>query len=180
MIGSERILAGRYAAALLRVCEESFTPEVLKSLEDAAGFFKEHKQALFLLELPDFPRAEKHRIMQKLFAIMQLPACFEDVVLLLGEHHRLSLVGDIFRLVLEQYQEHHAIMPVQITSAVALQDKQLQAVQAFLAQKTGKHILYTQHIDKTLIDGIRAQSRDVLWEYSVRKKLREMRLSVIR
>ena len=180
MSDSERILAGRYAAALLRVCEESCTIEVLKSLEDAVVFFKEHKQALFLLELPDFPRTEKHRIMQKLFIIMQLPVCFQDLVLLLGEHRRLSLVGDVFRLILEQYQERHALMQVQITSAVALQDTQLQAVQAFLAQKTGKHILYTQHIDKTLIDGIRAQSRDVLWECSVRKKLREMRLSVIR
>jgi F-type H+-transporting ATPase subunit delta len=177
---AETVLARRYATALLRVCGDQFSQEDIDSLKHAVTFFKTHKAALYFLALPDLAARSKKDIVKKLFELVKLPACFQSLVRLLARHKRLRLLAPVLMCVIALYQEQHGIMNVHVQSSSLLDDAQLQVVRAFLSDKTGKKIIYTYAVKKDLIAGIRLQSDTLLWEYSVRKKLRAIRLSVIR
>lgn len=177
---AESVLAHRYAAALLRVCGDQFSENDLLAMQRAVGFFKTHAPALYFLSLPDLAAQEKKEIIQKLFEMVELPHCFHQLALLLSVHKRLDLIAPILAVALELYKEQHGIMDVHIQSSGALDEAQLKIIQEFLARMSAKTIKYTHSVDKDLIAGIRLQSSTLLWEYSVRKKLRAIRLSVIR
>lgn len=177
---AEALLARRYALALLRVCGDQFSHDDLLAMQRAVEFFKSHAPALYFLRLPDLPVHAKNEIVQKLFETVKLPHCFHQLAALLSQHKRPGLIAPILTLVLELYKEQHGIMDVRIESSSALDAAQLKIIQAFLAQMSAKTINYTHRVDPDLIAGIRLQSSSVLWEYSVRKKLRAIRLSVIR
>ena len=177
---TEQFLARRYATALLRVCGEQFSQDDCVAMQRAQMFFRSHAPALYFLSLPDLVSQEKKEIVQKLFEMVQLPCCFYDLALLLSRHKRLNLIAQVLAFTLKLYKEQHGIMDFRIESSASLDEAQLQTIQEFLAQKAAKSINYTQGVDKKLIAGIRLQSDTLLWEYSVRKKLRAIRLSVIR
>lgn len=177
---SETVLARRYAAALLRVCGDQFCHDDLLAMQRAVEFFKSHAPALYFLRLPDLPAYAKKEIMQKLFEMVKLPHCFHQLALLLSMHKRLGLIAPILEVALELYKEQHGLMDVRIESSSALDEAQLKIVQAFLARMSAKTINYTHRVVPDLIAGIRLQSPTLLWEYSARKKLRAIRLSVIR
>lgn len=176
----ERLLARRYAVALMRVCGDDFTVDTQVAMKQAIAFFKEHKPALYFLGLPDFPVHEKNVIIHKLLETVKLPECFHALVKLLGEHKRLRLIMPVLLATLALYQDRHGIMDVTVTSADVLQDAQKNIVQQFLAEKIDKKLQYTFQVEEDLIAGIRIQSNTLLWEYSVRKKLRALRLAVLR
>ena len=177
---TEQVLTRRYATALLRVCGDKFTQDDLGAMHRAADFFRTHSSALYFLGLPDLDVREKKVIVQKLFEIVKLPDCFRNLVHLLGQHKRMKLVAPVLDATLRLYQEQHGITDVHIESSAPLDEAQLQTIQAFLADTTAKTINYTYDINPELIAGIRLQSDTLLWEYSARKKLRAIRLSVLR
>ena len=177
---AEALLARRYATALLRVCGDQFSQDDLLAMQRAVGFFRTHAPALYFLRLPDLAAQAKKEIVQKLFEIVKLPGCFHQLALLLSVHKRLALIAPILTLALELYKEQHGVMDVHIESSSSLDEAQLKIIQEFLARKSAKAINYTHSVDTDLIAGIRLQSDTLLWEYSVRKKLRAIRLSVLR
>ena len=177
---ADQFLARRYAQALLRVCGNQFSPETIAVITHANAFLRKNEQVRYFLSLPDFPVREKSKLIQRLLDTLQLPICFKNVVVLLADHKRLRLLVSVLDSIVRLYQDQQGIMSMKISSSTQLQEKQLDMLRRFLEEKTGKSIQDTFNVDKSLIAGIRLQSDSLLWEYSVRKKLRAIRLSVMR
>ncbi len=106
------------------------------------------------------------------------PSCM-NLMALLVKQKRASLWCAILRYIVTLYQEKHRIMDLLVQSVPELSSEQLLAVKQFIADKTNHDIIIQHQVDPDLIAGIRARSDTVLWEYSIAKKLRAIRLSCI-
>ncbi len=180
MTQAERILAHRYAAAFITVCGPRIDFDNFLLIKGAAEYFKQHKKVMFFLSLPSLRAEQKKDILYSLFKKLNLPSCFDDLLNLLVNSKRAQLFGHVLEYIVSLYLEKHGIMEFDIESSSSLGADQLKALQQFLAQRTGKDIIYKYRENKNLIAGIRMQSDTYLWEYSVRKKLRTISLSLMR
>jgi ATP synthase F1 delta subunit len=175
-----QILARRYALAYLYSFEKELSFDLIDSLEKAKVFFCQHQKALYFLSLPTITKDTKMRIMHHLFAQFKLPVSIGKLMELIIVHKRTSLWREILQYIVNLYQQQHKLMTVCIESSPKLNDDELEIVKQFLARKTGNDIIYKYRVNPDLIAGIKAQSDTILWESSIAKNIRAIRLSLIR
>lgn len=173
-----RILARRYAFAYLNLFSEDISVQALEHLQKAKQFFIEHKRALYFLSLPTIEREKKCSIMHDLLKKLLLPESLNALMQLLIVQKRVMLWPDILTYIITFYEHRTNIMHLVIESSCELEQKQLHTIKQFLADKTGKDIIYEYHVNKELIAGVRARSDTLLWECSIAQKLRDIRLSL--
>lgn len=178
MTHAERTLSHRYATAFIAVCGPKISYDDFLMIKQAAEYFKKHTKVTFFLSLPSLSIDQKKELVFNLFKRLNLPTCFDDLLRLLVTSKRAQLLGFVLEYVVELYLEQHNIMVFDIESSSPLRKDQLEILQQFLAQRTGNDIIYRYRENKNLIAGIRMQSDLFLWEYSVRKKLRAISLSL--
>ncbi len=174
-----RTLSRRYATAYIQAFDQQFTQKDFDALRSARQFFGAHKQSLYFLSLPTITDKQKLHVMAKAFVHLDLPTSCMQLMTLLVAQKRASLWYDILTYIVKLYQQKHHIMDMCVESAPELDEKQLGVIQQFLADKTGNDIMITYRVNPDLIAGIRACSDTVLWESSIAKKLRAIRLSCI-
>ena len=179
-MNAARTLARRYAKAFVLTFKDELTPDVIACIQDVVAELKTHKAALFFLSLPSMRDAQKLKAMHQLCKTLTVSSACMRLMALLVRDKRASLLLDVFEYVLEFYQELHNIQSFTISSAQELTQEQLTAMQQFLAHTTGSDIIYTHTVNPALIAGIRAQSTTHVWEVSVAKRLRSMRLALIK
>lgn len=173
-----RTLARRYAFAYLNLFSEDITIQDLDHLQKSKQFFVEHKRTLYFLSLPTIAREQKSSLVYVLLKKLVLPESLNALMELLIMHKKVMLWPDILSYIITFYEQKTNIMHVVIESSYELEKKQLQTIKQFLADKTGKDIIYEYHVNKELIAGVRARSDTLLWECSVAQKLRDIRLSL--
>lgn len=169
-------LAKKYAQAVYNVFGDSLSREDIAQVQKIVSFLEDHKKALFFLRLSRIDLAVKERALDELFADFSHKTPFIALIRLLLQENRGHLIYNALRLLVDIYYDAHDIMPCVITSSHALSPDVLEDVEQFLARQTGNAIIYTYKRDPSLIAGIRAQSKTILWEHSIRKQLRELAL----
>lgn len=169
-------LSRKYAQAVLNVFGESIARDDIAHVEEIITFLSQHKKALFFLRLSRIDLAVKERALDKLFENLSYKKPFIALVHLLLQENRGHLIYGALRELVALYYETHKIMSCDITSSHSISAETLDKVQQFLARQTGHDIIYTYARDASLIAGIRAQSKTILWEHSIRKQLRELAL----
>ena len=75
------------------------------------------------------------------------------------------------RWIVELYEERAGIELFEVSTSVSLDDGDRETIVQFLTEKTNHTIIIKQEQDDELIAGIRLQSTQHLWEYSIRKQL---------
>jgi ATP synthase F1 delta subunit len=175
-----QILARRYALAYLYSFDRDISIDVLASFKEAKRFFLEHKRTLYFLSLPTIAKDTKMHILKKLFAQFKLPESINRLMELIIVQKRTSLWCEVLQYIVDLYQQQHQLMTVLIESSPKLSNDEINRVKQFLARKTGNDIIYTYRVNPDLIAGIKAQSGTVLWECSIAKNIRILRLSLIR
>lgn len=177
---ADQTLARRYALAYLYSFDKEVSIDLLPSLKGARRFFLEHKKALYFLSLPTITKDTKMGIMRDLFVQLKLPESMGKLMELIIVQKRTSLWCEILQYIVDIYQQQHHLMTVLIESSPQLGEDQIEIVKQFLARKTGSDIIYTYRVNPDLIAGIKAQSDTVLWECSIAKNIRAIRLSLIK
>ena len=85
----------------------------------------------------------------------------------------LSLLKDtsVLLWITRLYKEHIDSVEFSIISAQEINDQQIESIKQFLSRLINKKIIGTPSIDTSLIAGLRLQSNEYLWEYSIRKHI---------
>lgn len=171
---TENILAKKYATAFLNLYLDTISYDDYIKLKQVASYFKSNK-LFFLLNIPTIPIKKKHDIILELFEELHIPKSLNHLVLLVLKQHRIFLIPVILEQLVQVYERRKKIMHCTIASSYALKPEQLEVLKNFLEKITQYHIVYTPYCDKTLIAGIRMQSKVFVWEYSLAKQLRALR-----
>lgn len=169
-------ISRKYAQAVMNVFGHSIAREDIANIKEVISFLGEHKKALFFLRLSRIDVAVKERALDKLFENLSNKKPFFALVHLLVKENRGHLIYSALSELVSLYYQAHKIMVCDITASHDLSYESLEKVQQFLARQTGNDIIYTYARDASLIAGIRAQSKTILWEHSIRKQLRELAL----
>ncbi len=174
------LLARRYAQAFMNIHADDINKETFDYMRQTVSFFKQHKRALFFLELPYITDAQKQSILhQVLIQQCRLPKVFDALITQLIEHKRSFLIAEVLEQIVAIYLKLHNIEQFLITSSHELTKAQLNEIQRYLADRLGKDIIYEYKIDKNLIAGIRLLSDYHVWEYSIAQQLHRVRLPLL-
>lgn len=171
----ELLIAKKYAQAFLNVFFSSLSDTDMNRVQKAIDFFATHRQLLALLKVPHIDSQEKMRALEQVLIVTyELPPVFKQLIAVVVQQKRAFYILEILKYLKEIYQHCKHIQVFQIRSSNTLEQAELDVLQKFLARKTGQIIFYTQRLDPSLIAGIRMQSDQLLWEYSIKKQLAGM------
>jgi F-type H+-transporting ATPase subunit delta len=162
--------ARRYAEAVFSLATESSAVDAwARDLQTAADFATEADVAR-VLQSNRVPAAEKLRLMSAGVERHVSPLAM-NLVKLLASRGKLHLLPDIQRAFQGYADERSGIAHATVTTAVALQPDEREAVAARLSQLTGKRVDVTPIVDESIIGGVVARIGDQLIDGSTRTRL---------
>lgn len=178
MINNQLIIAKRYARAFLNVF--SLNSLDLKNLDNAINFLRQHPEIITFLKIPLLASQIKlEALKESIVKSFELPASFDAIIELLVRKKRSELLLHVLEQIKNDYQEQHAIQQFLISSSSELSDEQKKVLENYLKDVTSATIITNYDIDKKLIAGLRMQSDERQWEYSIAKQLKKIRASLI-
>lgn len=172
MKGNKSTLARKYAQAFIRVFGHSLSRENFFALCKLERFFGKHRKALFFLSLPHISNEKKLSSLDVIFRSYGVTDSCRKLVSLLLADKRAALLHEVLRQVCCVYKKEQRLASFVVSSSHELEQQERAILRRFLVKASGCDIIDIYTIDPELIAGIRAQSDEFLWEYSVRKQLR--------
>ncbi len=176
----EREVARNFAEALLGAAEGAGQADgILEEIEEIdRDVFKAHPGFVQLLRSRQLSAEEGERIVRDIFEnrASDLAVRFLKV---LNRHGRLPLFSAIAKELRQVWNKRHNLVPVEVRSAVPLDESQ----QAALSERVGRMIGATPILDvltdRSLIGGVIVKVGDYVYDASVKNRLEQLRQRLI-
>ena len=167
-------LSFRYAYAFLNVFLDKISINDAREIYDIHKSFMQNKKLTFFLEIQSITIEKKVELISKLFSKNKAIEPLKQLLTLLLEQKRGVLFVICLKYIWWLFQERTNTLFFNITSSDQLSRSEQQNIKDFLEHISRKKVVYELNQDKSLIAGIRMQSDQLLWEYSVKKLLRSI------
>jgi len=168
-----------YARALFEAAMDSGSldeiQEQLSIWTDALG---ENKDLQTFFFSPRFSATEKKDAIRKI--IDGGDERFLNFLELLAERHRLPATFRIRRSFDELWREEHKMLPVELTSAVELDEGLVGSIGDRIEERTGRRIELTTRIDPDIIGGNVLRVGNKVLDASVQGRLQRLRKQITR
>jgi F-type H+-transporting ATPase subunit delta len=105
---------------------------------------------------------------------------FVNFLELLAERHRLPATFRIRRDFDELWREEHRMLPVEVTSAVELDDALVRSIGDRIETQTGRRIELTSRVDPDIIGGIVLRVGNKVLDASIHGRLERLRRQITR
>jgi F-type H+-transporting ATPase subunit delta len=170
-------IAQVYARSLFEVATER---DQLDDVRDQIGQFADalhHSRELqtFFFS-PYFSTEEKKEGLGK--AVVDADPTVRNFLELLVENHRMPAIFRVRRELDRLWQETHRLLPVQITSAVELDDGVVKRIGDEIGRQTGRTVELTATVDPEVIGGIVLRVGNSILDASIRTRLERLRKQV--
>ena len=166
-----------YARALFEVAKEH---EQLDEIRDQLGQFvaalDEHRQMAVFFFSPYFSTDEKKNALKR--SVEGADAFFMNFLEALLEHHRMPVIFRIRTEYEQLWDEENKQLPVQITSAIPLDEKTVKGIGDRISERTGQTVELSTRVDPDLIGGIVLRVGNVILDASIRNRLNQLRKTV--
>jgi F-type H+-transporting ATPase subunit delta len=176
VISKIKLLGHKYAQAYMKTLGVALTFSEYERFRAFGSFIKTYERSLVILSVPVLSDYEKRAALERLSALYELPASINALWALLIEHKRIVLVPACVEELCELFERRENIQRFTISSSHELDVQSVALIKDYLERATGKKVVEELALDKRLIAGIRLQSNDYVWEYSVRKQIRTLRV----
>src|SRR3954471_17111467 len=149
--------------------------EQLSIWADALG---ENKDLQTFFFSPRFSSVEKKDAIRKI--IDGGDERFLNFLELLAERHRLMATFRIRRAFDELWREEHKMLPVEVTSAIELDQALVRAIGERIEERTGRRIELTSRVDPDIIGGLVLRVGNKVLDASVSGRLQRLRKQIMR
>src|SRR5436190_1270994 len=105
---------------------------------------------------------------------------FVNFLELLAERHRLPATFRIRRSFDELWREEHKVLPVEVTSAVELDEGLVGSIGEQIEKQTGRRIELTSRVDPNIIGGLVLRVGNKVLDASVQGRLERLRRQITR
>ena len=168
-----------YARALFEsAVEHGELDEVQEQLGIWADALGETKNLQTFFFSPRFSSAEKKDAIRKI--IDGGNERFLNFLELLAERHRLPATFRIRRSFDELWREEHKMLPVEVTSAVELDEGLVRSIGERIQERTGRRIELTSRVDPDIIGGLVLRVGNKVLDASVSGRLQRLRKQIMR
>ena len=172
-------IAAVYARSLFEVAQERNS---LDSVRDQVGAFADALDTSRELQTfffsPYFSTAEKTDGLDR--AVSGADPVVVNFLKLLIENHRMPVIFRLRRELDRLWQEENKVLPVQITSAVQLDDGTIRSIGDRIGERTGRKVELRSAVDPDILGGIVLQVGNNVLDASIRNRLENLRKQVAR
>ena len=172
-------IAAVYARSLFEVAQEQ---SKLDTVRDQLGAFADALDSSRELQTfffsPYFSTAEKSEGLDR--AVTDADPIVVNFLKLLIENHRTPAVFRLRREFDRLWQEENQLLPVQVTSAVALDQATVNQIGDRIAQQTGRKIDLSASVEPEILGGIVVRVGNSILDASIRNRLEQLRKQVAR
>jgi F-type H+-transporting ATPase subunit delta len=172
-------LAQVYSRALFQsAMEHGELDEIQEQLGTWADALGENKNLQTFFFSPRFSSLEKKDAIRKI--IEGGNERFLNFLELLAERHRLPATFRIRRAFDELWREEHKMLPVEVTSAIELDEALVRSIGDRIQTQTGRRIELTSRVDPDIIGGIVLRVGNKVLDASVHGRLERLRRQITR
>jgi ATP synthase F1 delta subunit len=170
-------IARVYARSLFEVAREQDKLEVIREElgEFADALAGSHELQVFFFS-PYFSTEEKKDGLHR--TVEGADETLTNFLELLLENHRMPVVFRVRREFDRLWDEANDLLPVQITSAVALDESVSRRIGDEIGRQTGKQVELTSTVDPDVIGGIVLRVGNSILDASIRNRLETLRKQV--
>jgi ATP synthase F1 delta subunit len=172
-------IAQVYARSLFEVAQEH---ENLDEVRDQIGQFAdalgESRDLQTFFFSPYFSTEEKKNGLDTV--LEGADATVQNFLALLIENHRMPALFRIRRELDRMWQEVNKLLPVQITSAVELDEAVTNQIGEEIGRQTGRKVELTSTVDPDVLGGIVVRVGNSILDASIRTRLERLRKQVAR
>ena len=171
-----RIVAKRYAKALVELSEEKKTVDKTKAdLAAFVGAVDSQPALQRLFSSPVFTPENKKAVIKELSGKLDLQAATQRFVEHLAETGRIRFVKDVHEAFLALLSERQNRATVQLTTAASINAGELADIKKKLEALTGKQVDIDSKVDAAMIGGAKARIGSVIYDGTIKNQLAKMR-----
>jgi len=174
------ILAKRYAKAIFSLGKEQGKVEAYAdSLNAIAVLYKNTElEVEDALTNPLYPVEARQKVMAKIAESVDADTLSTSFLNLLIEKKRVDVLPEIATALQEMLVREENISHGSVISAIELDSKLLEEIQATLEKITGNKVILETQVDPSIIGGIVAKVGDLVLDGSIRTQLNGLKESI--
>ncbi|MBL7999338.1 MAG: ATP synthase F1 subunit delta [Candidatus Kapabacteria bacterium] len=172
-------VAKRYGLALFNTARDSSILDTInKDIHTFRAVLESSTDLRAVFKSPVIQGWRKKDILKEIFgtSLNELTVSFINV---LCDKGREDIVTEIFDQFDDLYNKHNNLLPITVTSAVAMSDDEKQKLVANIKAKFGATPVATYSLNPELKGGLLVQVGDVLFDTSLRTQLLKLRNSLV-
>ena len=167
-------IAQVYARSLFEVARELGLLDVIREqLSQFVDALNDHRELQTFFFSPYFSTAEKKEALHRMIEGAEPP--FMSFLEALIERHRMPAIFRIRARYETLWDEANKLLPVEVTSAVALDDETVQAIADRVRAQTGQRVELSSTVDSGILGGIVLRVGDFILDASIRNRLNQLR-----
>ena len=171
-------LPTKYAQAVLDLLPNATEPQLDAVLSEIGGFvavYNSSEELRTALSSPAVPVASRRRVVDALVGRLQLSDLVRRFLLVVVEHGRMPLIGEIESSFEERMNERLGRVMADVSVASAPGDAQREAIRERLSAATGKQVRARFEVRADLLGGFRAQIGSTVYDASVKGQFDALR-----
>jgi F-type H+-transporting ATPase subunit delta len=170
-------IASVYARSLFEVAQETGKlDEVREQLGQFADALQDGRELQVFFFSPYFSSEEKKDGLGKVLDGVE-PAVLNFFELLV-EKHRMPVLFRIRRAYDQLWERENKLLPVQITSAIELDDETARRIGDQIGSQTGQRVELTKTVDPDILGGLVLRVGNSILDASIRNRLETLRKNV--
>jgi F-type H+-transporting ATPase subunit delta len=170
-------IAQVYARALFEVATERDTLDTVhEQLGTFADAMNENRELAMFFFSPYFAVEEKKNGLDR--AVLDADPAFRNFLEALIERHRMPAIFRIRSEFETLYEEAKKLLPVQIVSAVKLDEATVRHLGERIGTQLERHVELSEVVDPDIIGGVVLRVGNVIMDASIRTRLEQLRKQV--
>ena len=170
-------LAQVYGRSLFEVArEQGKLDELREQLGQLADALDENRELAVFFFSPYFSTAEKQQALGRL--LDGADPVFVNFLKLLIENHRMPVIFRIRHEYERLWDEENRTLPVEITSAIALDEAMTESLGRTIGERAGRKVTLAARVDPDILGGVIIRVGNSILDASIRNRLEQLRRHV--
>jgi F-type H+-transporting ATPase subunit delta len=170
-------LARVYGRSLFEVAREHGKLDLLREqLSLLADSLASNRELQMFFFSPYFSTEEKQQALSRM--IDGGDPILMNFLELLIENHRMPVIFRIRAQYERLWEQEHRTLPVEITSAVELDEKTTESLGRTIGERTGRNVTLATRVDPDILGGIVVRVGNSILDASIRNRLEQLRRHV--
>jgi F-type H+-transporting ATPase subunit delta len=172
-------IAEVYARSLFEVAKERDKLDVVREQLGAfADALAEDRELSVFFFSPYFSTEEKRDGLGRV--VVDADETIVNFLELLIEKHRMPVLFRIRRVYDTLWERENKVLPVEITSAVELDEQTVKGIGERIGERTGQHVELTARVEPDILGGVVLRVGNQILDASIRNRLERLRRQVAR
>jgi F-type H+-transporting ATPase subunit delta len=168
-----------YARSLFEAALDAGKLDVVREqLGEFADALDADRQLQVFFFSPYFSTSEKKEGLHR--AVTGAEEIFSNFLELLLENHRMPAIFRIRGGYDRLWEAHNRLLPVEVTSAVELDERTVRGIGDRIAEQTGRNVELSSNVEPDILGGIVVRVGNQVLDASIRNRLDSLRKQVVR